>query len=218
MNHNIQTAILQKIHNDGHQQNIEIYNGQVSLSSPAGISVYADSSPPPVVDADGRSGWLFSKTVADASKFNYYFYGEGNKAVTLAELQSVCANVSIDNYQNGASIPFFVIYTKATGVGDAGAWYHSRIIYTIDPSETIMLGEDIEMYSINQQANHHQNKRPVSFNSKIVDGDGADTEEIYTITIHSDSGAPASTQILVNSVGFTIKKGEEIINRRINLI
>lgn len=217
MNHNIQTAILQKIHNDGHQQNIEIYNGQVSLSSPAGTTV-AGGEQAPVLDADGRSGWLFTKTTADASKFNYYFYGEGNKAVTLAELQSVCANVSIDNYQDFTSIPFFVIYTKPTGVGDAGAWYHSRIIYTMDPSETIMLGEDIEMYSINRQANHHQNKRPVSFNSKIVNGDGADTEEIYTITIHSDSSAPLSTQILVNSVGFTIKKGEEIINRRINLI
>ena len=199
------------------QQNCEIYNGKVSLSSASGLAVYADSSTP-LADADGRDGWLFKKTIADTAKFNYYFYGEGNQAVTLKELVSVCANVSIDNYQSGASIPFFVIYTKATGVGDAGAWYHSRIIYTIDPNETIMLGEDIEMYSINQQENHHKNKRAVSFNTKIVDGDGADNEEIYTITIHSDSGAPASTQILVSNVGFSIKKNDKIINRRISLL
>ena len=80
-----------------------------------------------------------------------------------------------------------------------------------------MLGEDIEMYSINQQENHHKNKRAVSFNTKIVDGDGADNEEIYTITIHSDSSAPASTQILVSNVGFSIKKNGKVINRRISL-
>lgn len=213
---NIQSALLQEIQKANHQQNIEIYNGKVSLTSATGISVYADSSPP-TADADGRGGWLFTKTVADASKFNYYFYGEGNKAVTLDELVSVCANVTIDNYQSGASIPFFVVYTKMTGVGDAGAWYHSRIIYTMDANETILLGEDIEMYSINKQAHHHQNKRPVSFNTKTVYGDAAGNEEIYTITIHSDSGAPASTQILVNNVGFSIKKNGEVINRRISL-
>lgn len=216
MNANIQTGILQQIKKENHQQNIEIFNGKVSLSSPAGITV-AGGEQAPVADADGRGGWLFTKTVAGTAKFNYYFYGQGNKAVTLGELVSVCADVTIDNYQDFTSIPFFVIYTKLTGVGDAGAWYHSRIIYTMDPNETIMLGEGIEMYSINQQANHHQNKRPVSFNSKIVDGDGADNEEIYTITIHSDSSAPASTQILVNSVGFSIKQNDKVINRRICL-
>ena len=214
---NIQSALLQEIQKANHQQNIEIYNGKVSLTSAAGIAVYADTSPAPVADADGRGGWLFKKTLADASKLNYYFYSDGNKAVTLDELDSVCANVSIDNYQSPSSIPFFVIYTKATGVGDAGAWYHSRIIYTMDVNETILLGEDIEMYSINKQANHHQNKRPVSFNTKIVYGDAAGNEVIHTISIHSDSDAPASTQILVNNVGFSIKKNRKIINRRISL-
>ena len=207
---NIHTELLKQTHSSSS------HNGKVSLSSPAGITVIGGEQAP-VADADGRDGWLFKKALADTAKFNYYFYGEGNKAVTLGELVSVCANVSIDNYQSGASIPFFVIYTKMTGVGDAGAWYHSKIIYTMDATETIMLGEEIEMYSINKQDNHHQNKRAVSFNTKIVDGDAATNEEIYTITIHSDSSAPASTQILVSNVGFSIKQNDKVINRRISL-
>jgi len=214
---NIQTELLQLIQHANHQQNIEVYNGKVSLSSANGMAVYADSSPAPTMDADGRDGWLFTKTVADASKFNYYFYSEGNKAVTLNQIHSLCANISMDTYPSSTSTPFFIIYTKPTGVGDAGAWYHSRIIYTLDANETILLGEDIEIYSIHSQANHHQNKRPVSFNTKIVDGDGASTEEIYTISIHSDSASLASTQILVTSVGFSIKQNNKIINRRISL-
>jgi len=217
MSHNRSEELLQKIHLEEHQKNSVIYNGKVSLSSAGGMGVIADSSPQPTADLDGRDGWLFAKTLADASKFNYYFYSEGNQPVTLGELVSLCANVSIDNYQGGSSIPFFTVYTKMTGVGDAGAWYHSRVTYTLDAGELILIGEDIEMYSINKQQSHHQNKRAVSFNTKILTGDCADAEEIYTIAIQSDSGAPASTQILVSNLGFSINKNGQVINRRILL-
>ena len=216
MSHNRNEELLQKIHLQAHQNNRVIHNGKVSLSSAGGISV-AGGEQAPVADADGREGWLFKKVLADASKFNYYFYSEGNQPVTLGELVSLCANVSIDNYQGGSSIPFFTVYTKMTGVGDAGAWYHSRVTYTLDAGELILIGEDIEMYSINKQQSHHQNKRAVSFNTKILTGDCADAEEIHTIAIHSDSGAPASTQILVSNLGFSINKNGQVINRRISL-
>ena len=198
------------------QQNRNIVNGRVVIGTASGLAVAADSQVP-TTDADGRNGWLFSKSLAGTAKFNYYYYGEGNKAITLGELTGLHANISVDNYQSTSSIPFFVVYTKPTGVGDAGAWYHSKIAYTIDATETIMLGEDIEMYSLGKADINHKHKRMVSFNTKVVTGDALLTEEILTISIHSDSSAPSSTQILVTNVGYEVLKDGEVINRRISL-
>lgn len=198
------------------QQNRNIVNGRVVIGTASGLSV-AGGEQAPTADPDGRNGWLFSKSLADTAKFNYYYYGEGNKAVTLGELTGLHANITVDNYQSGLSIPFFVVYTKPTGVGDAGVWYHSKIAYTIDATETIMLGEDIEMYSLAKSDINHKHKRMVSFNTKVVTGDALLTEEILTISIHSDSSAPASTQILVTNVGYEVLKDGEVIDRRISL-
>jgi hypothetical protein len=221
MNHRnikINSKHLIKLNKELGEHQPHYYNGKAKLGTASATAVIADTSPTPIADPDERGGWLFTKTVVGAGKFNYYFYGRGNKAVTLGELQSVFANVSIDNYQGQSSLPFFNIYTKLQASGNAGAWYHSKITYTLDAEELIMLGEDVEMWSISQQQKNHKNKRMVSANTKSVEGEGLDSEEIYSITIQSDSGAPASTQILVNNVGYTIVRGNDIINRRISLI
>ena len=198
------------------QQNRNIVNGRVVIGTASGLSV-AGGEQAPTTDPDGRNGWLFIKALAGTAKFNYFYYGQGNKAITLGELTGLHANITVDNYQSTSSIPFFVVYTKPTGVGDAGVWYHSKIAYTIDATETIMLGEDIEMYSLGKTTINHKHKRMVSFNTTIVTGDALLTEEILTISIHSDSSAPASTQILVTNVGYEVLKDGEVIDRRISL-
>jgi hypothetical protein len=223
MNHNLQKGVnvnrqhLLNLNNELAEQHTHYYNGKVKIGTASGAAVVGGEQTP-IIDPDERDGWLFKKALAGTAKFNYYFYGQGNKAVTLGELKSVFANVSIDNYQDVSSLPFFNIYTKATGVGDAGVWYHSKITYLIDVTETIMLGEDIELWSINKQTKHHKNKRMVSANTKLVEGDALAGEEIYTITIHSDSSSPALTQILVNNVGYSVVKDGEVNNRRISLV
>lgn len=182
------------------------HTGQVKSSSAGGIAVYADSSPAPIADNDGRDGWLFSKSVADASKFNYYFYGEGSSPILLNEISSLLCDVTIDNYQDITSLPFIIIYTKPTGVGDAGVWYHSKIIYTMNSDEKILLGEGVTFYG-GLKPNIHSNmngKRLIECNTLITSGDALPTEEVLTIALHSDSGSPASTQILVSSLGLDI--------------
>lgn len=116
-----------------------------------------------------------------------------------------------------SSVPFFIVYTKPTGVNDYDSWYHSKVIYTMDASSTIMLGEEIEIYSINKQTKHHKHRRMVSFNTKLLSGEGLSTEEILTVSIHSDSSAPANTQILVKNVGIEILKDNETVIKRIQL-
>ena len=66
--------------------------------------------------------------------------------------------------------------------------------------------------------NNNTHIRQVECNVKTVTGDGNGDEEIYTITIHSDSGSPAATQILVSSVGFDVYNGVDKISKNILLV
>ena len=178
-------------------------NGKVIISSTGGASVYADSSPAPTMDEDNRNGWLFKKTVADASKFNYYFYGEGNTPITLGELTNMNAIISVDRYDNISSVPFLVVYTKMTGSGDAGSWYHSKRLYTLDATEDLQVGEICEIYSETKPS--FKGYRQIKLNFKQDEGDADATEEIYTMSIHSGSESLINTKILVQAVGFDAK-------------
>tara|TARA_R110000803_G_scaffold46302_1_gene97268 strand:+ start:3666 stop:4337 length:672 start_codon:yes stop_codon:yes gene_type:complete len=187
-------------------------NGKVQLTSLTGQAVYADSFPIPTQDEDNRNGWLFTKTQADASKFNYFFYSQGNKALTLADLKGLNAEISIDSYSNTSSIPFFVVYTKMTGIND-GAWYHSKIVYTLTADETISIGERISIWSIKKPVIYDK-IRQVEFNNKQIFGEGLPTEEILTISLQSDSDSVTGTKILVKEVGFDIGVVEQRTNLR----
>ncbi len=193
--------------------NIELGNTtKVSAGTASGMAVYADSVPTPVADPNSRDGWLFTKTMAGTDKFNYYLYSEGNKPLTLGGLKSLHSHVSIDNWQSQASAPFFNVYTKMTGVGDAGSWYHSRITYAIDSAVDIAIGERIELYA--KEIPPKRSIRQVRLNTEIKTGDCDPDEEIYTISLGSDSAAPASTQILVAKIGWS----SSTINHVIKLI
>ena len=202
----IHTALVQA-------NNIELGNTtKVSAGTASGASVYADSMPTPMTDPDSRDGWLFKKTMAGTDKFNYYLYGEGSKSLTLGGLKSLHSHVSIDNWQGGSSAPFFNVYTKMTGVGDAGAWYHSKIAYAVDSDVDIALGERIELYA--KEKPPKRSIRQVRLNTEIKSGDCNPDEEIYTISLGSDSDAPVDTQILVAKIGWS----SSTINHVIKLI
>ena len=115
-----------------HTKNHEVkHNDKVKISSVGGIAVQGDSSPLPTVDGDDREGWLFTKSADDDSKFNYYIYGSTGSSHpwTLTDLKSVHMCCSIDSWANRASVPIINVYSKPTGINDAGAFYHSRKDY-----------------------------------------------------------------------------------------
>lgn len=186
-------------------------NGKVSLSSAGGIATYADSNPTPTMDEDNRNGWLFKKTVAGSDKFNYYFYSQGNNALTLGDLTNMNAIISVDKYDNSASVPFLVVYTKMTGSGDAGSWYKSRVSYSLDNTVNLVVGELCEVYSGNKPS--YKGFRQLELKTVINTGSVSNTEEIYTMSIQSDSASGIDTKILVQSVGFDAKD----ISRNIEL-
>jgi hypothetical protein len=178
--------------------------GQVKLGTAEAAAVQGGEAVP-IADPNDRLGWLFQKPVADTTKFNYFFYGEGNQALTLDDLTNLNAIITVDTYTNSDSLVFFNIYTKSQGSGDAGSPafpYHSKITYRLSAGEHIVIGESIQIWSIVKPINH-PGKRFVGFNTKTVEGTGLGTEEIWYITLHNDSAAPLGTQILVQEIGYS---------------
>jgi len=174
------------------------YTNKVKLGTSSAFAVYADSSPAPIADPDDRAGWLFQKTIPGPDKFNYYFYGEGSQPFTVSQLNAMSAVIRVDNWQGISSTPFFAVYTKATGVNDAGAWYHSRRTYMMDLPRTVLLGERFCGWSLKEPESN--GIRKISFQRTSTVGDYAPSEEILTISFGSDSNAPQNTQILVESL------------------
>ena len=183
-------------------------------TSASAASVYGTETAP-IADINNRAGWLFKKAAADTAKFNYFYYGQGSHAITLGDIKSLCSNVVIDTWTNGQSVPFFVVYTKPTGVGDAGAWYHSKRAYTLEASKKILLGESINIYAISEPVYTYNCDRDVKLGAIIDTGTPLDSEEILTISLHSDSASPINTQILIKSLALELNDGS---NTYFNLI
>jgi len=190
------------------------HNGFVKLTG-SGSSIYADSLPPPTSDPDGRDGWLYQKT-SGAEKFNYYFYSQGSSAFNLSHIKSLFFTGSVDNWVSIGSAPFIVIYTKPTGSGDAGAWYHSKVAYTISASSDIQLGELSYFYAGLKPTHITSSYRHILLNNKVITGDALPSEEVLTIAVHSDSSAANSTRILITDMGFQTHLSK--ITRNIKLI
>tara|TARA_R110002153_G_scaffold151951_1_gene303459 strand:+ start:109 stop:729 length:621 start_codon:yes stop_codon:yes gene_type:complete len=206
MSNNSRIQLVQRTNNP--------HNGFVKLNG-SGPSVYADSMPPPIDDPDGRAGWLFQKS-SGAEKFNYYCYSQGSKAITLGHLRSVHFSGAVDNYVSGASVPFFVVYTKPTGVGDAGLWYHSKVAYAISNVADIQLGELCYFYGGEKPTDITSSYRHIFLNNIVIEGDALPAEEILYMSVHSDSGAADTTRILISDMGFETNNGN--IKRNIKLV
>tara|TARA_R110002072_G_scaffold223_3_gene1660 strand:+ start:491 stop:1204 length:714 start_codon:yes stop_codon:yes gene_type:complete len=182
---------------------VHLPTNKVSVFSTSGVAAFADTSPAPTTDTDNnRSGWLHKK-LTGTEKLNYYFYSQGSKAKTLADLTSVCANVMLDTWDNTTSCPFFVVYTKPTGVGDAGVWFHSSIVYGCDANIDIALGEHIQLWA-KTEPTINTGLRQIELSTEIITGPALSTEEILTISIHTDSGSAVNTQSVISNLGWEI--------------
>ncbi len=182
------------------------HNDKVKISSVGGIAVQADSSPSPTVDTDDREGWLFTKPASDTSKFNYYIYGSvgSSHPYTFADLKSVHLCCSVDSWANSASVPIINVYSKPTGSGDAGAFYHSRKDYAINMSnQKIIAGEHINLYAGDRPELSNDN-RSIPLEILTSNGTCAGTEEILYIVVGSDSGSLMNTKILVSEAGYNL--------------
>tara|TARA_R110002072_G_scaffold191235_3_gene348128 strand:+ start:3172 stop:3900 length:729 start_codon:yes stop_codon:yes gene_type:complete len=189
------------------------HNGsKVVLTTPEGISVYADTSPVPVRDINERKGWNYQKLTTDPaiSKMNYYFYSQGSHAATLTDLKNMWFSGVVDKWAASNDVPFLVVYTKPTGTGDAGAWFHSKIAYDITSDKLVVIGEWCNWWAGDEEPKKglNPNLRNIQLTNEIKTGDCLGTEEILTISVHTDSSS-LEHKNCINSVGWSLNNGIE---------
>ena len=174
---------------------------QVELGAVGGTGVLADSTITPTADTDGREGWLFENTVA-GTKYNLYFFNGTAETMLLKDISSLYARVSVDTRPDNSVMPFLQIYTKPTGSGDAGAFYHSRLTYEWDGYDTVGLGEEI-VYWANQRPSHGFSNRQLELKTLITDGDGdGDEEVLYLVLATNTAATTGGVRHVVSRLGF----------------
>tara|TARA_R110000868_G_scaffold369628_3_gene633002 strand:- start:890 stop:1888 length:999 start_codon:yes stop_codon:yes gene_type:complete len=198
----------------------EIFNTKPVLGDTPGATATIDLVTGVIVINGGGQVFTPSQVptiLAAAEKINWFYYGPGNTYTTFGNVKSLSSLITIDVYNNRQNLPFFVVYTKPTGVNDY-SWYKSSILYQLNPGENIQLGEGIQAWS-GIRPKKQSNLRQVEFNIKSIHtlGNNVDIEELYSIAIHTDS-ASANTRLLVRQLGFDLQYGQNKIERRINLI
>ena len=166
-------------------------NFQIKLGSASATAIQADSFPSAMADANGRTGWSYTK-VSGSEKFNYYFYAGTYEQMKMKHIKSMFYCGSIDAWSGqGNEAPFFVIYTKMKGDGsDAGAFYHSKHAYTLHSgSQLIRVGERCLFYCLQQPKEQFDGARTIPFRNRVDTGIYDPENDVLFMTLQSDSGA-----------------------------
>tara|TARA_R110002167_G_scaffold198187_6_gene401250 strand:+ start:2047 stop:3063 length:1017 start_codon:yes stop_codon:yes gene_type:complete len=174
---------------------------QIHLNSVGGTAVKADSNCVIQPDPEKREGWnCVNSTVS--TKFNLYLFDGLSESMTLGDVKSVYFKGAVNAFSNSSSVPFLHVYTKPTGINDAGFFYHSKIDYTYNNDNTIGIGEECLFYGIGLPNNEFGNRK-IQLNNKIVSGEGLDNEAVLYVVCASDSGAVIDKMnTTLNLVGF----------------
>ena len=169
-----------------------------------GATAIIGGEAPPIADLNDRPGWVFFKDGASAAdlKINWYYYNGTYENVSLKHMKSLFILGSIDTWTNVENEMFFInVYTKMTGSGDAGAWYHSKHTYAINRvNQTVQQGERCIFHALEKPKLTFDGARHVAFERRIDDGVYDPESEILTISVHTDSAAP-KVNLLVESMG-----------------
>tara|TARA_R110000823_G_scaffold310227_1_gene435053 strand:+ start:160 stop:768 length:609 start_codon:yes stop_codon:yes gene_type:complete len=166
-------------------------NFQIQLGSASAMAFQADSMPSATFDANGRTGWSYTK-MSGADKFNWYFYAGTYEAMQVKHVKNMYFCGSIDAWTGiGNEAPFFVIYTKPKGDGsDEAVWYHSKRAYALHAgSQLIRAGEKCLFYCLQNPVEDFDGIRRVPFRTRIDTGTMLPNDEVLFMTLQSDSGA-----------------------------
>ena len=123
---------------------------QVKLGTAGAAAVYGGEEAP-IADAAGRPGWGFIKDGASpaAAKINWYSGVAANEVVSYRELSSYWTIITIDDFTDGASLPWLQIFTKPKGrwLQETLAWYRSKLDLQIPVArELVRPGERVCLY------------------------------------------------------------------------
>ena len=176
-------------------------NTQVYLNSASGTAIKADSTCTIQEDIDYKNGWYIINDTA-GTKFNIYVGNGAEEKFTLADINSVYFKAHLNRYTGVASVPFMQIYTKPTGVNDAGAFFHSRINYVFNQNEIIGIGEEIVFFG-GQAPSKKFSQRSIELTDAQILGENNTTEEILFIVCASSSNAGVNElNVNLTDIGF----------------
>ena len=195
-------------------------NFTARLGSAGATALIADSFPSPFPDANGRPGWSWTKDAVGSQKFNYYFYSGAYENMKIRDVDSIYFLGSIDKWTDTTNeAPFFTIYTKMTGSGDEGAWYHSRHAFSLHKdSQLVRAGEKCLFHCIGQPRDGFDGARKIPFNTRIDTGAWDTNNEVLYVTLHSDSGADVGASVYSQILGMDMKSfGSRVAASHIHL-
>ena len=108
-------------------------------------TVPADGTAPLADPLGQTAGWYFKNSNDISDKINWYYLANTNPALTMTK-GNLDGMYAIVNVRAGGA-PFFAVYTKPTGSGDAAPWYKSRYVYTPAGLDlTAYIGQTIFLY------------------------------------------------------------------------
>ena len=187
---------------NGYPYAVNVYDISASNASVAS-SVYADGSPPVPIPLlrYGYQGWYYTNSAwwvnpapSVRNKINWYLLPNSATA-TVGDLRYIRLNLHVFSR---VSTPFLTVYTKATGVGDAGGWYKSKRVYVVAAAAANALSNNTNYcfymnwngYSVAPFTVAHNN---VELSLTTVEGDAVGAfgsgEVLFTYSIGTDSGS-----------------------------
>jgi hypothetical protein len=154
-----------------------------------GASVWADSVPIPTVNPLVPSGWLYTNTNTGNAMNLFYFNGV-NEIRRLEEVSGQYAVVSnLSTKTNDKMI--FGIYTKSSS-----SFFTTRITHSNPSGIDMIAGGKYLLYWGEVESNLYPNLPRINFTDVVTTGPAVPTEEILSVSLNSDSGAPAGDIVI----------------------
>ena len=150
------------------------------------------------------AGWYFKNTADLTDKINWYYVANSNPAFTLTAGSLEGQYAIVDVRAEGA--PYFVVYTKPTGTGDAAPWFKSRKVYSPAGLDlTAYIGSTIMLYWGTDPGDFIGVPRvECTLDTFSSVGPQADAEEVLFANISTSTGYSAGHyDFVVSDVAYT---------------
>ena len=181
---------------------------QANIYYTEGASVWADSTPVPTVNVLDPNGWLYTNTNTGNGMNLYYFNGV-NEIKTLSQITGQYAVVTNLSTKINNSL-IFGIYTKS-----GSSFFTTRITHSPTNQVNMVAGGRYLLYWGQVNEYIYPNLPRLNFTYVTTTGPANPTEEILSVTLSSDSGAPAGdVKISIEKLGVVF----DLESREYNLL
>ena len=149
------------------------------------------------------AGWYYKNSNSLLDKINWYYLSNSNPALVMTK-GALDGMYAIVNVRAGGA-PFFVVYTKPTGTGDAAPWYKSRFVYSPAGLDlTAYIGQTIFLYWGNDNGDFANLPRvQCTLDTVSSEGPQLPAEEILFGNISTSTGYAAGTyEFVISELAF----------------